>query len=49
MREGVALGGRELRLMSRVARGRFSAFTEQELDALFAYLQAYTPPPAAGR
>jgi mono/diheme cytochrome c family protein len=38
MREGVALGERELRLMSNVSRYRFSFFTPAEVDALYAYL-----------
>jgi mono/diheme cytochrome c family protein len=40
MRRGKALGNRELPLMSRVARGRFSHFTDQELLVLYAYLVA---------
>jgi cytochrome c553 len=40
MRKGKALGNRELPLMSRVARGRFSHFTDQELRALYSYLIA---------
>lgn len=38
MRRGKALGNRELSLMSRVARGRFSHFTDQELRVLYTYL-----------
>jgi cytochrome c553 len=38
MREGVALGERELPMMSGVARWRFSHFTAQEIAALHAYL-----------
>jgi cytochrome c553 len=38
MRRGKALGNRELPLMSRVARGRFSHFTDQELRDLYTYL-----------
>ena len=37
---GEALGGRELRLMSEMARNRFSNFTDEEEAALFAYLLA---------
>jgi cytochrome c553 len=40
MRKGVALGGRELPLMSGVARGRFSKLTADEVDAIYAYLSA---------
>lgn len=40
MRTGKAAGDRELELMSEVARGRYSHFTDQELDALYDYLQA---------
>ena len=39
MDTGIALGGREVGLMTRVARGRFSEFTETEIDALYAYLR----------
>lgn len=38
MRTGEALGGRELRLMSNVARGRFSHFSDDEITALHRYL-----------
>jgi mono/diheme cytochrome c family protein len=44
MAEGVALGERELDLMARVSRGRFSRFTDEEVDALFAFLQSETIP-----
>ncbi|HRZ10003.1 MAG TPA: hypothetical protein P5319_08880 [Gemmatimonadales bacterium] len=37
---GEALGGRDLPLMSQVARSRFSHLTDEEEDALFAYLIA---------
>ncbi len=37
---GEALGGRDLALMSQVARNRFSHFTDEEEDALYAYLLA---------
>jgi mono/diheme cytochrome c family protein len=40
MRTGKALGDRELPLMSRVARHRFSHFTDQELRELYAFLVA---------
>ena len=40
MRTGIAAGERELELMSGVARGRYRHFTQSELDALHAYLQA---------
>lgn len=40
MQEGVALGDRELGMMSGVARNRFSHFTRAEVDALYAYLAA---------
>lgn len=39
LREGKALGDRELGLMAEVARGRFSHFTDTEIDALYAYLK----------
>lgn len=38
MRTGEALGGRELDLMSNVARFRFRHFTDEEVRALYAYL-----------
>ncbi len=37
---GEALGGRELKLMSDMARNRFSHFTDAERDSLYAYLVA---------
>ena len=37
---GEGLGARDLGLMSVVARGRFSHFTEPEVDAIYAYLRA---------
>ena len=39
MREGVALGDRQLELMSDVALGRFKYFTDAEIDALYTYLR----------
>lgn len=39
MREGVPIGDRELDVMGDVARSRFSVFTDEELDALYAFLQ----------
>ena len=38
-RTGLALGEREVGLMTEVARGRFVRFTEAEVRALHAYLQ----------
>jgi mono/diheme cytochrome c family protein len=40
MRTGVPTGGRQLTLMAQVARGRFSQFTDVEVDALYDYLAA---------
>ena len=40
MRTGKAAGDRELRMMSGVARDRFSRFTDAEVEALHAYLKA---------
>ena len=37
---GEALGGRELKLMSEMARNRFSNFTDEEEAALYSYLVA---------
>lgn len=39
LRTGEAKGGRELRLMSDMARNRFSQFTDAEIGALHAYLR----------
>jgi mono/diheme cytochrome c family protein len=44
MRTGVALGERELGLMSDVARGRFTHFTDEEIEALYAYLLSRASP-----
>jgi mono/diheme cytochrome c family protein len=44
MRSGVALGERELGLMSEVARGRFTHFTDEEIEALYAYLLSRAQP-----
>ena len=38
MTTGIALGDRELDMMSRVARSRFAYFTEQEISDLYAFL-----------
>lgn len=38
MRQGVALGEREMPMMGGVARGRFSHFTDAEIQALHGYL-----------
>ena len=40
MRQGMALGNRELPLMSEVSRGRFRHFTDQDLRGLYTYLIA---------
>ncbi len=40
MSTGEALGGRNLELMSEVARSRFSFFTDDEVDALYSFLRA---------
>jgi mono/diheme cytochrome c family protein len=47
MRTGVALGGRELTLMSDVARSRFAHFTDAEIAALHAFLRSRAQPPAS--
>jgi mono/diheme cytochrome c family protein len=39
MRTGIAIGERELRLMSHVARSRFAYFTDQEIAQLYAFLR----------
>ena len=41
MRTGEPIGDRELDLMAAVARGRFAHFTEEEVDALYAYLSTF--------
>ncbi|MDM4766597.1 c-type cytochrome [Pelomonas sp. SE-A7] len=48
MKTGRALGDRELKMMSGVARGRFSHFSEQELADLYRFLrhQAGAPDPS---
>jgi mono/diheme cytochrome c family protein len=38
MKTGTALGNRELKLMSAVARWRYANFTEREVEAVYAYL-----------
>jgi mono/diheme cytochrome c family protein len=38
MKTGLALGERELRMMSKVARSRFAYFTDEELTDLYAFL-----------
>jgi len=40
MRTGVAMGGRQVGLMSEVARGRYARFTDAEVDAIYDYLSA---------
>ena len=40
MKDGKALGGRELELMSATARDRFSIMTPEEISAMYAFLQA---------
>jgi cytochrome c553 len=45
MRQGKALGNRELPLMSQVARSRFRHFTSQELRDLYTYLVARAASP----
>jgi cytochrome c1 len=49
MREGIAIGDRELRMMSPVARGRFVHFTDQELEDLYAFLSDMSARAAEGR
>lgn len=40
MRTGLAAGDREVSLMSKVARGRYRHFTDEEIAAVYAYLKA---------
>ena len=42
LRTGVALGGRELSTMSSIARRRLSSYTDEEIDALHAYLTVFS-------
>lgn len=42
---GVAMGGRELRLMSLVAPDRYPSLTKQEIDDLYFYLQSLVDEP----
>jgi hypothetical protein len=43
MRTGVAAGGRELPVMSGVARGRFSYLTDPEIRSLYDFLESRLP------
>jgi uncharacterized membrane protein/mono/diheme cytochrome c family protein len=45
MRTGKAIGDRELPLMSSVARRRFSYFTDEEIGALYTFLQSRNEEP----
>jgi cytochrome c553 len=47
MRDGIALGERELGMMSDVARGRFSHFTDEEVAALHEYLRTRAAQPSS--
>lgn len=44
MEKGVAIGDRELGTMASVSRSRFSQFTDEEVDALYAFLQSASIP-----
>lgn len=48
LRTGIALGGRELEMMSAIARGRYTAFTDDEIDALHTYLRTLAAMPPEG-
>jgi hypothetical protein len=43
MRDGKALGEREVGLMSQIAVLDFSHMTDQEIDGLYAYLHDFGP------
>lgn len=45
MRTGIALGNRELGLMSQVARSRFANFTDVEVKSVHAFLRTLGTPP----
>lgn len=40
MHDGIAMGGRELALMAVVSRSRFARITEDEINALYTYLNS---------
>jgi hypothetical protein len=40
MSDGTGLGGRDLGLMSRMGQNRFSHMNEDEVEALYQYLQS---------
>ena len=48
MRTGVAIGDREVGLMSEVSRGRFTHFTEREQRAVHQYLRRLGATPDDG-
>jgi mono/diheme cytochrome c family protein len=48
LRTGLALGGRELEMMSPLARDRYASFTDHEIDALHAYLRTLAATPSEG-
>ena len=48
MREGIALGDRELEMMSGVARERFAHFTDREVEDLYTFLRDLGTRAAAG-
>jgi cytochrome c553 len=41
MHTGTGMGGRKLDLMAKAAKGRFSSFTDEEIAAIRAYLDAF--------
>jgi len=41
MNTGIALGGRELELMSDVSQERFNHFTDEEIEAMYEYLSTF--------
>lgn len=53
LRTGEALGGRDLGLMSRVARNAFALFSDQEISDVYAFLRMYhgvdAPEPVASQ
>ena len=53
MHTGKAPGGRDVEVMLRIARGSFSNFTDDEIDAIYDYLiarwKARPPARLAGR
>ncbi len=46
LKTGIAVGGREVGLMSQTARANLAHLTDAEVDDLYAYLRAFAAAPA---